>query len=481
MCTFNPTACSGFGEICVDDADGNGFHCECQEYWLRNADNTTCYAPCTMNSCFNSGRCFLQGENFFCVCPEGFTGFVCEKPIVEPVAPCDSCKNGGICVKFSNGFYCECVDGFTGIDCSVPPQIDTTTLEPEQLCPAGACQNGGTCQPFDEGGFHCICPEGYTGLNCSILITTTTTTTPTTRMVISNKDICTVLDPCENNAICLPNTNHEGELYPMCLCQPGYAGATCSVKLPTPSVCLGHPCGPDALCYSNATAISGYSCLCLQTEGICAGNYFAGNTPTPAGSLSPCESNPCQNGGTCEENGASFSCICPPYIVGDMCETDIRDCVYKDSWYTEGDVRSDGCIKCNCSNGDWQCTDDDCHCEHEDKLYENGQTWTDQCMTCFCYNGGWLCSDSDCSNTCQHEGLRYFSGDVREESCETCFCRNGDWTCTEKDCDFCVDGDAVYLEGAVRSADCNLCTCSKKEWMCTIKDCDFPGQMNYLS
>ncbi|PIK61425.1 putative fibropellin-1 isoform X2 [Apostichopus japonicus] len=491
LCSANPAACTGPGEMCVEQE--NYFHCECEPNWRRSDEDATCHPPCSMNPCQNNGECYLNADrDVYCNCPEGFTGSICE----TPAGPCDSCKNGGLCMMFSTAFYCDCVNGYSGIDCSVPPTDDPITPQvPAHPCDSHVCQNGGTCLPIDMAfGYYCVCPAGFTGLDCSndtrttetprtsteaprtsteTLRTSTVTTKQTTApLPPPDGDVCLTNKPCQNNAFCIPAIDKDGSYYPMCLCEPGYAGATCSVLLPTPNVCLSRPCGPDATCYSNATSITGYSCRCLRADRFCAGSIIAQTTPTP--SVPPCESNPCMNNGTCASVGNIFTCTCPPYIIGDLCESDIRECTHRDVRYSEGDIRYDGCIMCNCSNGDWQCSEETCYCEHEEKLYENGQTWTDRCMTCFCYNGGWLCSDADCRNTCLYEGERYFSGDVREESCQTCFCNSGDWTCTEKDCDFCVDdGDAFFLEGSVRRDECNVCTCTEKEWRCTVKDCDW--------
>ncbi len=35
----------------------------------------------------------------------------------------------------------------------------------------------------------------------------------------------------------------------------------------------------------------------------------------------PCQPNPCQNGGTCVSQGATFYCQCPSMYIGRCCET----------------------------------------------------------------------------------------------------------------------------------------------------------------
>jgi len=45
---------------------------------------------------------------------------------------------------------------------------------------------------------------------------------------------------------------------------------------------------------------------------------------------SPCEKNPCKNGGSCLVTGGNFMCKCPPGTDGDYCEKDYRkDCSLK--------------------------------------------------------------------------------------------------------------------------------------------------------
>ena len=41
---------------------------------------------------------------------------------------------------------------------------------------------------------------------------------------------------------------------------------------------------------------------------------------------SPCESNLCQNGATCEAVGSSFTCLCPPGFTGVYCMSEVDPC-----------------------------------------------------------------------------------------------------------------------------------------------------------
>jgi hypothetical protein len=48
---------------------------------------------------------------------------------------------------------------------------------------------------------------------------------------------------------------------------------------------------------------------------------WSGSDPSCGPVLSPCDPNPCTNGGTCEEDGASFVCACVPGYAGAACAT----------------------------------------------------------------------------------------------------------------------------------------------------------------
>ena len=141
-----------------------------------------------------------------------------------------------------------------------------------------------------------------------------------------------------------------------------------------------------------------------------------------------CNPNPCQNGGTCNQQGQAYTCSCPSGYTGTNCETDIDEC-------TAGTATCDanaacantaGSYTCTCNSGytgnGQTCTDiDECTagtatcdanaacantagsytCTCNSGYTGNGQTCTDidECATNPCKNGG-SCTDGINSYTC---------------------------------------------------------------------------------
>ena len=88
--------------------------------------------------------------------------------------------------------------------------------------------------------------------------------------------------------------------------------------------------------------------------------------------IDECSSNPCLNGGTCEDAADSYFCSCPSGFTGDRCETSIHSCygqicqnngifhIEFNSFYcvcTDGftgqrcEIDVDDCNVLNCQNG----------------------------------------------------------------------------------------------------------------------------------
>ncbi|XP_059186388.1 protocadherin Fat 4-like [Centropristis striata] len=127
---FNCTCPAGFtGTLCEDDID-----------------------ECEVNLCENESTCVNTVGSFYCYCQSGFSGTFCSTDVDKCLKV--KCHNGGTCIPTLDGYHCHCVPGFEGEMCE--QSIDHCRSTP---CVQGSCfnsQTGFSCQcPFGVSGVHC--------------------------------------------------------------------------------------------------------------------------------------------------------------------------------------------------------------------------------------------------------------------------------------------------------------------------------------
>nr|XP_011744798.1 protein crumbs homolog 1 isoform X5 [Macaca nemestrina] len=287
FCNKNNTRC--LSNSCQNNSTCKGFSkdndCSCSgtaNNVDKDCDNVK--DPCFSNPCQGSATCVnTPGErSFLCKCPPGYSGTICETTI----GSCgkNSCQHGGICHQDPIYPVCICPAGYAGRFC----EID------HDECASSPCQNGAVCQDGIDG-YSCFCVPGYQGRHCDLEV-----------------DEC-ASDPCKNEATCL---NEIGRY--TCICPrdySGYTGAQCEIDI---NECNSNPCQSDGECvelssekqYGHITGLpstfsyheaSGYVCICQPGfTGIhCEED------------VNECSSNPCQNGGTCENLPGNYTCHCP--------------------------------------------------------------------------------------------------------------------------------------------------------------------------
>ncbi|KAJ8038778.1 IgGFc-binding protein [Holothuria leucospilota] len=88
------------------------------------------------------------------------------------------------------------------------------------------------------------------------------------------------------------------------------------------------------------------------------GSYLVCNNGTLIGNLSACilidqcTSDPCKNGGTCQNEVGSFTCFCSPPWTGATCETNVDECVgVNDCHQNATCVDTEGSYTCFCNEG----------------------------------------------------------------------------------------------------------------------------------
>ena len=122
-----------------------------------------------------------------------------------------------------------------------------------------------------------------------------------------NIDLC-IANPCLNNGQCVFEPTNFNQF--ICNCPTNTAGELCETVI---SPCASNPC-QNGVCLDDG---DGFICQCNPgfTDEFCATD------------IDDCVQNPCLNGATCRDAVDGFVCDCPPGLSGQICETDLVFCL----------------------------------------------------------------------------------------------------------------------------------------------------------
>lgn len=210
---------------------------------------------------------------------------------------------------------------------------------------------------------------------------------------------------CENNGTCFNGT---------CCCEMGFTGPACETVL---SPCDSRPCVNNGTCVDDPYV--GYRCECI-------GPFYGDNCEMMVVTLSVCDSSPCLNNGTCVDVNTSYTCQCPGGYSGEHCEYH-RECRPMHN--------CSGHYTCNIV-GDRVCDDGwfgiDCKQRNYTSVFN---------PECPLVNNFYGCvSNATCSGgmCCCLEGYEGFRCEVETLECESLPCQNGGYCVDLVDFYYCL-------------------------------------------
>nr|XP_020029688.1 protein crumbs homolog 1-like [Castor canadensis] len=288
------------GAVCQDGIDG--YSCFCVPgYQGRHCDLEV--DECVSDPCKNKATCLNEIGRYTCICPQDYSGINCELEIDECWS--QPCLNGATCRDALGAYFCECAPGFLGDYCEL--NFDECASQP--------CLHGGLCID-GENRYSCNCMgNGFTGQHCETLMPHCWS------------------KPCHNNATCEDSVDNY-----ICYCWPGYTGAQCETDI---NECSSNPCESEGQCvelssYKQYGLIAGLPSSFSYQE---ASGYVCICQPGFTGihceeDINECSSNPCQNGGTCENLPGNYTCHCPfdeastTFYGGEDCSEILLGCTH---------------------------------------------------------------------------------------------------------------------------------------------------------
>lgn len=218
-------------------------------------------------------------------CPAGSAAPDCLSGFYGP--SCQSCPtfNGLVCGGTSRGMcddgisgsgVCSCAAGFNGSSC--------------QYSNAITCNGHGTATSTGS----CICNPGFAGATCNTC-GLNYYDYPTCRF-------CNAATTCGGRGTCGPTG--------ACVCEAGFAGSGCETCAPNYYGLSCTYCLASVTCSGQGTCSSAGGCLC--SPGFTGTNCQI--------NINECASNPCLNGGTCQDGINAYTCACPSGFSGVNCQ-----------------------------------------------------------------------------------------------------------------------------------------------------------------
>ncbi|CAN0009372.1 unnamed protein product [Bubo scandiacus] len=341
----------------------NGLRCRCPPGFTGDYCETE-IDLCYSNPCGSNGQCRSREGGYTCECYEDYTGEYCEVNARSGRCAPGVCKNGGTCVNLLiGGFKCECPPGeYERPYCemttrSFPPQsfitfkglrqrfhftvslmfatrernalllyngrfnekhdfIALEIIEEQIQLTFSAGETTTTVAPFVPGGvsdgqWHSVQVQYYNKPNIGRL--------GIPHGPSGEKVAVVTVDDCDT-AVAVRFGSLIGNY--TCAAQGTQTGSKKSLDLTGPLLLGGVPNLPEDFPVHNRQFIGCMRNLSIDSKPIDMASFIANNGTLPgcAAQRNYCETNWCQNGGTCVNKWNTYICECPVRYGGKNCE-----------------------------------------------------------------------------------------------------------------------------------------------------------------
>ncbi|XP_053834435.1 cadherin EGF LAG seven-pass G-type receptor 1 isoform X1 [Vidua macroura] len=341
----------------------NGLRCRCPPGFTGDYCETE-IDLCYSNPCGSNGLCRSREGGYTCECYEDYTGEYCEVNARSGRCAPGVCKNGGTCVNLLiGGFKCECPPGeYERPYCemttrSFPPQsfitfkglrqrfhftvslmfatrernalllyngrfnekhdfIALEIIEEQIQLTFSAGETTTTVAPFIVGGvsdgqWHSVQVQYYNKPNIGRL--------GIPHGPSGEKVAVVTVDDCDT-AVAVRFGSLIGNY--TCAAQGTQTGSKKSLDLTGPLLLGGVPNLPEDFPVHNRQFIGCMRNLSIDSKPIDMAGFIANNGTLPgcAAQRNYCETNWCQNGGTCINKWSTYICECPVRYGGKNCE-----------------------------------------------------------------------------------------------------------------------------------------------------------------
>ncbi|NXE65747.1 CELR1 protein, partial [Calcarius ornatus] len=341
----------------------NGLRCRCPPGFTGDYCETE-IDLCYSNPCGSNGLCRSREGGYTCECYEDYTGESCEVNARSGRCAPGVCKNGGTCVNLLiGGFKCECPPGeYERPYCemttrSFPPQsfitfkglrqrfhftvslmfatrernalllyngrfnekhdfIALEIIEEQIQLTFSAGETTTTVAPFIAGGvsdgqWHSVQVQYYNKPNIGRL--------GIPHGPSGEKVAVVTVDDCDT-AVAVRFGSLIGNY--TCAAQGTQTGSKKSLDLTGPLLLGGVPNLPEDFPVHNRQFIGCMRNLSIDSKPIDMAGFIANNGTLPgcAAQRNYCETNWCQNGGTCINKWNTYICECPVRYGGKNCE-----------------------------------------------------------------------------------------------------------------------------------------------------------------